>query len=170
MTFNRANFQIDYMKESDWDQVKQIYLDGIRTGIATFQTEAPEWEGWDKAHVPSCRIVARSEDLILGWAALSPTSSRCCYKGIGEVSVYVSERCKGKGIGSALLQRLISESEKNGFWTLQSSITKENRASRALHEKCGFREIGFREKVAQMPDGAWHDVVLVERRSSVIGK
>jgi phosphinothricin acetyltransferase len=157
------------MKESDWDQVKQIYLEGIRTGIATFQTEATEWEEWDKAHVLSCRIVARSEDFILGWAALSPTSSRCCYKGIGEVSIYMSEKSKRLGVGTALLQRLILEAENNGFWTLQSSIIRGNRASRALHEKCGFREIGFREKIAQMPDGAWHDVVLVERRSSVIG-
>lgn len=167
---NQVNYQLDCMKESDWDQVKQIYLDGIRTGIATFQTEAPEWEEWDKVHVLSCRIVARSEDFILGWAALSPTSSRCCYKGIGEVSIYVSESSKGQGIGTALLQRLISESEINGFWTLQSSITKENRGSLALHKKCGFREIGYREKIAQMPDGKWHDVVLMERRSHVFGK
>jgi phosphinothricin acetyltransferase len=157
------------MKESDWDQVKQIYLDGIRTGIATFQTEAPEWGEWDQGHIQSCRMVARSEDLILGWAALSPTSSRCCHKGIGEVSIYISGMHIGEGIGTALLKQLIRESQSNGFWTLQSSIIRENRASRALHEKCGFREIGFREKIAQMPDGAWRDVVLVERRSPVIG-
>lgn len=158
------------MKISDWDQVKKIYLDGIKTGLATFQTEIPEWEEWDKGHVSSCRIVARYEDVILGWAALSPTSSRCCYKGIGEVSIYISEMYKGQRIGTALLYYLIRESENNGFWTLQSSITKENRGSLAVHKKCGFRKIGYREKVAQMPDGKWHDVVLMERRSRVVGK
>lgn len=169
MAVNQA-YQIDRMKPSDWDQVKKIYLDGVKTGLATFQTGAPEWNEWDQGHIKSCRIVARSGDSILGWAALSPTSSRCCYKGIGEVSIYINETCKGKGIGTALIQHLISESENNGFWTLQSAITKENAASLALHKKCGFREIGFREKIAQMPDGTWHDVVLVERRSYVIGK
>lgn len=170
MDINQVKYHIDCMNSSNWGQVKQIYLDGIKTGLATFQTEAPEWDEWDQNHVKACRIVARSEDSILGWAALSPTSSRCCYKGIGEVSIYISETCKGQGIGTALLKHLISESEDNGFWTLQSAITRENKASLALHAKCGFREIGYREKIAQMPDGTWHDVVLVERRSRVVGK
>lgn len=170
MEINQVNYQIDPMKTSDWDQIRKIYLDGIKTGLATFQTTAPEWNEWDQGHVKSCRIVARSGSSILGWAALSPTSSRCCYKGIGEVSIYISNACKGQGIGTALLKHLIYESEDNGFWTLQSAITRENQASLAMHAKCGFREIGFREKIAQMPDGTWHDVVLMERRSRVIGK
>lgn len=170
MDINQVSFQMDLMKNSDWEQVKKIYLDGIKTRLATFQNAAPEWAEWDQTHVKACRIVARSEDAILGWAALSPTSSRCCYKGIGEVSIYMSNTCKGQGIGTALLKHLIRESEDHGFWTLQSAITRENKASLALHAKCGFREIGFREKIAQMPDGTWHDVVLVERRSRVIGK
>lgn len=166
---DQLTYHIDSMASCDWPQVKKIYVEGIQTGLATFQTEAPEWETWDQSHIKTCRIVARLEHSLIGWAALSPTSNRCCYKGIGEVSIYVSNRHRGMGIGTALLRSLINESENSGFWTLQSSITKENTASLALHKKCGFREIGFRERVAQMPDGSWHDVILVERRSPIVG-
>ncbi|WP_332238020.1 GNAT family N-acetyltransferase [Sporolactobacillus sp. KGMB 08714] len=169
MEINQTNYHIDGMNPSDWDQIRQIYLDGIKTGLATFQTGAPEWSEWDQSHVKTCRIVARSEGSILGWAALSPTSSRCCYKGIGEISIYISDTRKGQGVGTALLKYLIHDAEDNGFWTLQSAITRENKASLALHAKCGFREIGFRERIAQMPDGSWHDVILMERRSPIIG-
>lgn len=170
MNINQVSYQMDLMKNSDWDQVKKIYLDGIKTGLATFQNASPEWAEWDQNHAKTCRIVVRSEKAILGWAALSPTSSRCCYKGIGEISIYMRNESKGQGVGTALLKHLIRDSENNGFWTLQSAIISKNKASLALHVKCGFREIGYREKIAQMPDGTWHDVILMERRSRVIGK
>lgn len=164
-------YRIEEMKSSDWAQVKSIYLEGIRTGIATFQSESniPTFENWNNAHITSCRLIARSENDILGWVALSPSSSRCVYSGVAEVSIYIKEKYKGKGIGSALLQNLIKLSEENGFWTLQSGIIKENIASISLHKKCGFRQIGIREKVAKMSNGIWHDVVLMERRSSIVG-
>ncbi|MDV3428859.1 MAG: N-acetyltransferase family protein [Bacillota bacterium] len=162
-------YTIEEMKESDWEQVSNIYLDGIKTGIATFQTEAPSWEDWDKGHIRSCRFVAKSRNKVLGWAALSPTSSRCVYKGVAEVSIYIGKECKGQGIGTALLAHLIKESEKNGFWTLQSGIIAKNAASIALHKKCGFREVGIREKVARMNNTEWMDVMFMERRSKIAG-
>ncbi|WMJ78813.1 MULTISPECIES: GNAT family N-acetyltransferase [unclassified Sedimentibacter] len=161
---------VENMKPSDWKQVKNIYIEGIKTGIATFQSDAPSWEEWDKSHISTCRLVARSSNNdISGWAALSPTSSRECYNGVVEVSIYVSEKFKGQGVGKSLLTKLVKESEANGFWTLYCAIIRENAASIALHKKCGFREIGIREKIAKMNDGIWHDVMLMERRSSVVG-
>lgn len=162
-------YVIEEMKSSDWEQVKNIYLEGIKTGIATFQTEAPTWESWDKAHLSFCRLVARSSNDILGWVALSPTSTRDCYRGVVEVSIYIGEKYKGKGIGTTLLKNLIVQSEANGIWTLHCSIIKENTASIAMHKKCGFREIGIREKIAKMGNGVWHDTILMERRSKTIG-
>lgn len=162
-------YSIDVMKSCDWEQVKNIYLEGIKTGIATFQTEAPTWENWDKGHLNTCRLVARSTNCILGWAALSPTSSRDCYMGVVEVSIYVGEKYKGQGIGTALLTNLIKQSEESGVWTLYCAIIRENTASIAMHKKCGFREIGIREKVAKTGNGVWHDVVLMERRSKIVG-
>lgn len=161
--------KIEEMKSSDWEQVKSIYLEGINTKIATFQTEAPTWKEWNNSHIDSCRLVARSQNNILGWAALSPTSSRCCYAGAVEVSIYIGEKYKGQGIGTTLLQKLIKLSEEKGFWTLYSSIIRENSTSIALHKRCGFREIGIREKIAKTGDDIWHDVVLMERRSKVVG-
>lgn len=162
-------YEIEEMKSSDWEQVKNIYLEGINTKIATFQTEAPTWEEWNNGHISSCRLVARSQNDILGWVALSPTSSRYCYRGVVEVSIYIGRNYKGQGVGTALLQYLIKLSEENGFWTLYSSIIRENSTSISLHKKCGFREIGTREKIAKASDGIWHDVVLMERRSRVVG-
>lgn len=161
-------YMIKTMQQADWEQVKNIYLEGIRTGIATFQTECPDWGDWNQNHIDSCRLVARSGSTVLGWAALSPTSSRKCYAGVAEVSIYVSEKYKGKGVGTALLQDVVKLSEEKGFWTLQSAIIRENAASIALHKKCGFRELGIREQVAKMENGKWHDVVLMERRSKII--
>lgn len=162
-------YKIEAMKTSDWEQVRDIYMEGIRTGLATFQTEAPIWENWDKGHLAACRLVVRSGDKVLGWTVLSPTSSRDCYSGVVEVSIYIGEEYKGQGIGTALMTELILQSEENGIWTLYCAIIKENSASIAMHKKCGFREIGTREKIAKMNNGVWHDVVLMERRSKVVG-
>ena len=160
---------IDEITQLDWQQVAQIYLEGINTGKATFQTQVPTWEDWNNGHVNSCRFVIRFENKILGWGALSPTSSRCVYAGVAEVSIYIGENDRGQGIGKVLLDELIKQSEEAGFWTLQSGIIRENTSSIALHERCGFRVVGIREKIAKMENGEWHDVVLMERRSKTIG-
>jgi L-amino acid N-acyltransferase YncA len=159
---------IDEMRKDDWNQVAHIYREGIATGNATFQKDVPSWEEWDANHIEAGRIVVRSEDSIVGWAAMSPVSSRCVYRGVAEVSVYVSTRHAGQGIGSQLLDALIEASEQEGYWTLQSGIFPENRASIKLHEKHGFRIVGHREKIGKM-DGIWRDTVLLERRSKFIG-
>ncbi|MBV7271363.1 N-acetyltransferase [Clostridium sp. PL3] len=163
------NYEIGVMIKEDWEEVARIYLEGINTGKATFQSDIPAWENWNNSHITSCRLVARLGNKILGWAALSPTSSRCVYAGVAEVSIYIGEEYRGKGIGKALLTNLVKLSEEDGFWTLQSGIIRENAASIALHKACGFRELGIREKVAKMSNGKWHDVVLMERRSKVVG-
>lgn len=151
-----------------WSAVKRIYEEGLNTGNATFQTSAPEWEEWDKAHVQTGRLVAIENENIIGWAALSPVSGRCVYGGVAEISVYVSENARGKGIGKELLKSLIEDSEANGFWTLQAGIFPENIASIKIHEATGFRVIGKREKIGQM-NGHWRDTILLERRSQTIG-
>lgn len=163
------DYKIDEMKKDDWSKVANIYLEGIKTGLATFQTQVPTWDEWNNSHISSCRLVVRLGDTVLGWGALSPTSSRCVYKGVAEVSIYIGEKYKGKGIGTFLLKNLIELSEKNGFWTLQSGIIRKNLTSIALHEKCGFREVGIREKVAKMNNKEWMDVVFMERRSKIVG-
>jgi phosphinothricin acetyltransferase len=154
------------MKSSDWEQVRSIYLEGVHEGNSTFETEAPSWEAWDDAHHQSPRLVMRSADKILGWAALSPVSKRHVYRGVAEVTVYVTESARGKGVGRALLGRLIEESEQAGIWTLQASIFPENVASVELHLKCGFREVGKRERIARLK-GVWRDTILFERRSKL---
>ncbi|MBS8266389.1 N-acetyltransferase [Mesobacillus boroniphilus] len=159
---------IEKMRSDDWEEVRAIYLEGIATGHATFQKEAPSWEEWDYGHNAECRIVACSEGEVVGWAALSPVSSRSVYSGVGEVSVYVSQKHNGKGIGSLLLKSLIEISEQNDFWTLQSSIFPENEGSIKLHKKYGFREVGRRERIGKM-DGVWRDTVWLERRSRIVG-
>lgn len=166
---NKIDFKIEEMSSGDWKGVAKAYMDGINTSIATFQADIPTWEEWDNSHIKVCRLVARLEDKILGFAALSPTSSRCVYKGVAEVSIYIGNEYRGKGVGTALLTKLVEMSEKEGFWTLQSGIIRENIASIELHKKCGFRELGVRERVGKMSNGVWHDVVLMERRSKVVG-
>lgn len=163
------DYKIDQMKASDWTQVADIYTEGIKTKIATFQSAVPSWEEWNNDHCESCRLVARAGDTILGWAALSPVSSRCVYAGVAEVSVYIAGQYQGQKVGMALLEKLIKISEEYGYWTLQSGIIKENTASLSLHKKCDFREIGSRERLGKMDNGKWHDVVLVERRSKLVG-
>ena len=160
---------IDTMLPSDWEQVRKIYLQGIATGLATFEQSAPEWPAWDAARLPAPRLVARCEDgSLAGWAALSPVSSRCVYGGVAEVSVYVAEDQRGRGVGLALLTALVEQSEAAGLWTLQAGIFPENTASVALHHRCGFRTVGCREKLGQL-DGEWRDVLLLERRSRIVG-
>ncbi|AYD39559.1 N-acetyltransferase family protein [Clostridium fermenticellae] len=157
------------MKKEDWERVSKIYLEGINTHKATFQTEVPTWQDWNNNHINSCRLVARSGNKVLGWVALSPTSSRCVYAGVAEVSIYIGEEYRRKSVGKALLTSLINLSEKSGFWTLQSGIIKQNSASIELHKSCGFREIGIRERLGKMSNGQWYDVVLMERRSNTVG-
>jgi L-amino acid N-acyltransferase YncA len=158
------------MRDEDWEQVRAIYLEGIATGQATFETAAPSWERWNAAHLRECRLVARRSDdhTVVGWAALSPVSDRCVYVGVAEVSVYVGEQGRGQGTGCALLAALVEASEKRGIWTLQAGVFPENIASMRLHLSCGFREVGRRERLGRM-NGAWRDVMLLERRSNVIG-
>lgn len=163
------NYNIEEMKDSDYEDVSNIYLQGINTGIATFQNSIPTFEDWDKGHIKSCRLVAKGDGRVLGFSVLSATSSRCVYSGVAEVSIYIGENYRGLGIGKALFTALIKLSEENNYWTLQSGIIKENIASIELHKKCGFRELGLREKIAKMDTGIWHDVVLMERRSKSIG-
>jgi L-amino acid N-acyltransferase YncA len=155
------------LTQEDWPMVREIYLDGLATGNASFETSAPEWEAWNGDHLKHSRLVAEADGKILGWAALSPVSGRCVYGGVAEVSVYVSAEVRGKGIGAELLNTLIKTSEENGIWTLQSGIFQENEPSIKLHEKCGFRVLGYREKIGQR-DGVWRNVVLMERRSKVV--
>jgi L-amino acid N-acyltransferase YncA len=147
----------------DWSAVAEIYWDGIRGGLATFETEVPSWEAWDAAHLPEHRLVAAVPGEVVGWAALSPASSRRCYAGVVENSVYVAREAQGQGIGRLLLDALLKGARKAGLWTVQTSIFPENRASLALHERCGFRVVGMRERIAKR-DGLWRDTVFLEKR------
>lgn len=162
------SLRIEEMRERDWPEVRAIYLEGIATGLATFETEAPSWERWNAGHLACCRLVAREDDRIRGWAALSPVSTRRVYAGVAEVSVYVGERERGAGVGRALLKSLVTASEESGLWTLQASVFAENHASIALHISCGFRIVGARHRIARLQE-RWHDTILLERRSSVVG-
>ena len=169
MTYaTKLQFIVDGMAQGDWEAVRKIYLEGIATGNATFEKSAPEWEKWDQGHLATCRLVARSGGEVLGFATLSPVSSRCVYAGVAEVSVYVAERARGQGIGRALLSELVAASEREGIWTLQAGIFPENFASIELHQTAGFRIVGTREKLGCL-DGAWRDVTLMERRSDIVG-
>lgn len=162
------DFSIKKMTSKDWEAVRSIYQQGLATGNATFETKAPNWNEWDKNHLPECRLVARSTGQVVGWAALSPVSRRQVYRGVAEVSIYIAASARGQGMGKALLRALVLESEQAGIWTLQAGIFPENVYSIALHKVCGFREVGRREGIGQM-NGVWRDVVLMERRSKVVG-
>jgi phosphinothricin acetyltransferase len=159
---------IDAMTPADWEPVRMIYLEGIASGQATFEMEAPTWQEWDAGHHPFARLVARLDGRVVGWAALSPVSRRRCYAGVAEVSIYVSAASRGRGIGRQLLLAAIAESERHGIWTLQGATFPENEASLRLQRACGFRELGRRERIAQQ-QGVWRDTILTERRSPVVG-
>jgi phosphinothricin acetyltransferase len=160
--------QIRPLAPEDWETVRAIYLAGIATGDATFETAAPAWDEWDRAHLPGPRLVAIDGDAVVGWAALSAVSARAVYAGVAEVSVYVAPARSGQGIGRALLQTLVRESEQNGIWTLQASVFPENSASISLHKSCGFREVGTRERIGKR-QGVWRNTILLERRSKSAG-
>jgi L-amino acid N-acyltransferase YncA len=151
----------------DWPEVAVIYAAGVATRNATFETDVPSWKEWDARHLAQPRLVAEEAGAVVGWAALSPASSRRCYAGVAEDSVYVAPGRQGSGVGRALLEELVARSEAAGLWTLQTSIFPENRASLALHQRCGFRVVGVRERIAQL-DGAWRDTVLLERRAGAV--
>jgi len=159
---------IEKMQAADWEQVKRIYEEGVQTGNATFQTSMPDWDEWNKSHLEHSRIVVKENENLLGWAALTPVSGRCVYAGVAEVSVYVSANARGRGIGRQLLQKLVTESEANLLWTLQAGIFPENVLSIKIHEACGFRIVGKRERIGKM-NGNWRDTVLLERRSNTTG-
>ena len=163
-----TNLTIEHMRATDWDAVRAVYRQGIATGNATFETDVPAWHAWDAAHIEACRLIAVQGGRIVGWAALSPVSSRCVYAGVAEVSAYVAARARGQEVGTALLGALVAASEREGIWTLQASIFPENEVSVTLHQRCGFRIVGRRERLGQM-DGVWRDVLLLERRSGTVG-
>ena len=156
------------MRPADWPAVRAIYTEGIATGQATFETDAPEWAAWDAARLPAPRLVARIGAEVAGWAALSPVSTRRVYRGVAEVGIYVAAAQRGRGLGRALLAALIEASERGGIWTLQAGIFPGNEASVRLHKACGFREVGRRERIGRR-DGVWRDTLLLERRSRVVG-
>jgi phosphinothricin acetyltransferase len=161
-------YTLDKMSAADWKEVREIYLEGIATRNATIETDAPDWDEWNANHRPDCRLVARSDDKVLGWAVLSPVSQRIAYSGVAEESIYVAASARGTGVGKALLAALIEASEKAGVWSLQAGIFPENTVSIALHKGVGFREIGVQERKGFL-DGVWRDVVLMERRSKIVG-
>ncbi|MFC4686933.1 GNAT family N-acetyltransferase [Epilithonimonas pallida] len=160
--------EIRSITKDNFSEVVEIYNQGLATNIATFQNDAPQWEEWDRVHLDFCRISVYKKEKMLGWTSLTTVSSRCVYAGVAEVSVYVAQEQRGKGIGKHLLDELIKQSEANGIWTLQSGIFAENEASIRLHEKCGFRLVGYREKIGKK-NGVWKDNVLMERRSKITG-
>ena len=159
--------EIRHLRPGDWSEVARIYREGIATRNATFETEVPSWEAWDAVHLGEHRFVAEADGEVLGWIALAPVSSRCCYAGVAEVSAYVAEDARGQGVGSVLLERIVESSEQAGIWTLETGVFPENGSSLALLKRFGFREVGIRERIGQL-DGIWRDVVFLERRSEVI--
>jgi L-amino acid N-acyltransferase YncA len=155
------------LRPGDWPEVSRIYAEGIATGNATFETEVPPWEAWNAAHLSAHRFVAERDGRVCGWIAAAPVSSRCCYTGVAELSVYIGEEARGQGVGSELLRALIESSERAGIWTLQTGVFPENGASLALLRALGFRAVGTQERIGRL-HGVWRDVVLLERRSEVV--
>jgi len=155
---------VDRLRPDDWPAVKAIYAEGMATGHATFETTVPTWEDWDSSHLPDHRFAARADGVVIGWVAASPVSGRCVYRGVVEHSVYVAAHAQGCGVGRRLLEALVASTEAAGIWTIQSGIFPENTASLALHQRCGFRRVGIRERLGEH-QGHWRDVVMIERRS-----
>ncbi|SDN10610.1 phosphinothricin acetyltransferase [Psychrobacillus sp. OK028] len=164
----KQNITISKMISSDWDRVREIFIEGIQTANATFRTEAPNWEDWDQGHLNICRFVAKLDGEVVGWVALSPVSTMVAYSGVVEVSIYIASVAAGKGVGSQLLQQVIESSEQNKIWTIQALIFPENIASINLHKKFGFGVVGTRKQMGRL-NGVWRDVVLLERRSDIVG-
>ena len=160
--------EIRSLGHGDWYAVRRIYEEGIETGDATFETETPGWESWDANHLGRCRLVAERAGRVGGGAALAPVSGRCVSGGGAEGSVYVCGDARGSGIGLRLLTALVESSERAGLWTLQAGIFPENVASLRIHERAGFRQVGRRERLGRL-DGRWRDVLLLERRSPLVG-
>ena len=153
------------MEDKDWEDVLKIYKQGIESGISTFRKDLPDKKSWESSHLKACRfILCHNSGSVVGWAALSPTSSRIDYCGVTEVSIYIDKAHQGKKLGEFLLNKIKDEAEKNGIWTLQSSIFQANKASLKLHKKCGFREVGYREKIAKDKNDIWQNTVLMEYR------
>jgi L-amino acid N-acyltransferase YncA len=155
------------LRPGDWAEVARVYAEGIATGNATFETEVPSWAAWDAAHLAGHRFLAERDGRALGWIALSPASRRPCYAGVAEISVYVAEAARGKGVGTELLAAVIAGADRDGLWTLQTSVFPENEASLALLRRFGFRTVGTRERIGRL-QGVWRDTVMVERRSEVV--
>jgi phosphinothricin acetyltransferase len=160
--------RIDALQGSDWARVRAIYLEGLATGEASFETEAPSWDAWNAAHLEYSRLVVREGTEVVAWAALSPMSRRRCYAGVAEFSLYVAGAARGRGVGRRLLAALVASSERHGIWTLFGSTFPENEASLRVQAACGFRVLGRRERIAQHR-GVWRDTVITERRSRVVG-
>lgn len=156
------------MKVEDWNKVADIYTQGMERGKSTFNTQCPSYDEWDKGHAKDCRFVYVIENQIVGWAAVSPSSSRCAYRGCVEASIYIDEKYQGMGIGTKLLNKLCEATEQAGYWSVLSNIFSINEASIALHKKCGFREVGYREKIAKDRFGEWQNTTIMERRSAII--
>jgi phosphinothricin acetyltransferase len=162
------NFIIDELRPEDWDHVCRIYLEGLSTGKASFEVEAPVWESWDRRFHRHSRLVGRLNDQVIAWAALAPVSTRMCYSGVAEASLYVAADFRGQGVAKRLLQALIESSERNGIWSLYGATFPENKASIQLQLACGFRIVGRRERIAQH-HGVWRDTIITERRSNFVG-
>jgi phosphinothricin acetyltransferase len=168
LSYGTIPVRVDEMRPEDWPTICAIYQEGIATRNATFEKVAPDWTQWDTSHLDAPRLVARIEEEVAGWAALSPISRRSVYAGVAEVSIYVASKAWNRGIGSMLLNALVQAAENDGFWTLQAGIFPENAVSIKIHGRAGFRVVGTRERLGCM-DGTWRDVVLMERRSSRVG-
>ena len=159
-----ASVVIREMRDSDWERVAEIYTQGLKEGVSTFNTECPSFESWDTEHIKECRFVDEEDGQVVGWIAISPTSTRPVYRGSVEMSIYIDSNYRGKGVGTELVKTLIKQAEKAGYWSIYSAIFSINKSSIALHKKCGFREIGYRERIAKDRFGNWQNTTLMEFR------